>query len=170
MNTLLAHYSIAMNTLFVPKTTDAEHYNNIATPQGRSNLFKKRIEELTKPKDQGGPGFTTDEAVHEMRTSAKSEDVALLAAMGDAPSKVRSEKLQQQKFNDSLTKLADENATATTPSREVAAAMKTATNARTLAFNARIDTLMAEGLTLDQAIRKMQASVTDARLLASMGG
>jgi len=159
-----------MNAPFIPETTEAEHYN-VATPKGRSNLFKKRIEELTKPKDQGGPGFTIDEAIYELRTSAKPEDVALLAAMGDAPSKIRSEKLNQQKHSQFLTKLADENASATAPSPEVAAAMKLASNARSMAFNARVDQLLSTGLSLDQAINRMRSgSAEDRDLLKDMHG
>jgi hypothetical protein len=143
---------------------------DITTPEGRANLFKKRIEELTKPKTEGGPGFTIDQAILQLRTSENADDVALLAAMGDEPSRVRKEKLHQQKHSKFLTNLAEENARATTPSREVAAAMKLAANARTLVFNARMDELMAKGLTIDQAIWHMRANPTDARLLASMGG
>lgn len=156
-----------MNAPFIPETTEAAHYD-IATPRGRSNLFKRHIEELTKPKNQGGPGLTMDEAIHEMRTSAKPELVELLAAMGDAPSKVRTEKLQRQKFNQFLTKTADENANATTPSPEVAKAMKSAVNARSLVFNARMDELMAKGYSTDHAIMHMRANASDARLLSSM--
>lgn len=142
----------------------------ISTPQGRSNLFKNRVEELTKPKTHGGLGLTIDDAIHEMRTSTHPDDVALLAAMGDAPSQVRSEKLGQQKHSDFLTRLSDENARATTPSPEVAAAMKLATNERTLAFNARIDALMNSGLSLDSAINRMRiGTADDKKLLREMG-
>jgi hypothetical protein len=157
-----------MNTPFVPETTTAEHYD-ITTPKGRANLFKKRIEEFTKPKTEGGPGLTTDQAIFEMRTSEKADDLALLAGMGDEPSKVRTEKLRQAKHNAKLTQLADENARATTPSREVAKAMRLATNARSAAFQSRVDELTAKGYTIDQAIMHMRANAADARLLASMG-
>ena len=158
-----------MDAPFITEATEPGHYD-IETPRGRSNLFRKRIEELTKPKEKGGPGLTMDQAIFEMRTSTNSDDVALLAAMGDAPSKVRSEKLHQQRHSQFLTQLADENAQATTPSPEVAAAIKLATNERWLAFDARIDEIMTKGLTFDQAIDHMRANATDARLLASMGG
>jgi hypothetical protein len=144
--------------------------HDVTTSEGRSNLFKKRIDELTKPKTEGGRGLTTDQAIFELRTSDDAKDVELLAAMGDDPSKLRSEKLHQQKHSQFLTKLADENARATTPSREVAAAMKVAANDRTLAFNARVDDIMSKGFTLDQAIMHMRANADDARLLASIGG
>jgi hypothetical protein len=155
------------------KTTtqqEADMNSTINTAKGRANLFKKRIEELTKPKTEGGQGLTMDQAIFELRTSENHDDVALLAAMGDAPSAVRKEKLSQQKHNEFLTKLADENARATTPSPEVAAAMRVATNARSAAFNARMDILMAKGLTIDQAVDHMRANPTDAALLRSMGG
>jgi hypothetical protein len=159
-----------MNIPSTPETTEAEHYN-IATPKGRSNLFKKRIEELTKSKVQGGPGYTIDEAIHELRTGAKPEDVALLSAMGDAPSKVRSEKLNQQKHSRFLTKLADENANLTTPSPEVATAMKLASNARSVVFNARLDQLLATGKSLDKAVDWMRfGTAEDQDLLKKMGG
>ena len=155
-----------MTTPFVSETTTAEHYN-IATPKGRANLFKKRIEELAK-KTEGGPGLTTDQAIFEMRTSEDAKDVELLAAMGDAPSKVRSEKLRSAKHNTFLTRLADENARAAVPSREVAAAMA-ATNARSMAFNTRITELQDKGLTIDQAIDHMRANSADVGLLKAMG-
>jgi hypothetical protein len=156
-----------MNAPFIPETTTAEHYD-ITTPRGRANLFQKRIEELTKPKPEGGPGLTTDLAIFEMRTSEDAKDVELLAAMGDAPSKVRTEKLGIAKHNSFLTRLADENARAAVPAREVAAAMA-ATNARSRAFNIRMDELQSRGLSLDQAINHMRANPTDAALLAAMG-
>jgi hypothetical protein len=141
---------------------------DITTPKGRSRLFKKRIDELTKPKTEGGPGLTTDQAIFEMRTSEDAKDVELLAAMGDAPSKVRTEKLGIAKHNSFLTQLADENARAAVPSREVAAAMA-ATNARSQAFNIRMDELQSRGLSLDQAINHMRANSADASLLKAMG-
>jgi hypothetical protein len=158
-----------MNALFDPGSDDGLA-PAITTPKGRAKLFKKRIEELTKPKAEGGPGLTTDQAIFEMRTSEDAKDVELLAAMGDAPSKVRTEKLRIAKHNADLTRIADENAQAHIPSREVAAAMKVATNARQMAFNVRIDELEGRGLSLDQAINHMRANRTDAALLASMGG
>jgi hypothetical protein len=157
-----------MNAPFDPANSSGQTCD-IGTPEGRANLFKKRIEELTKPKTQGGPGLTMDQAIFELRTSEDAKDVELLAAMGDAPSKVRSEKLRNAKHNADLTRLADENARAHIPAKEVAAAMA-ATNARTMAFNARIDELRSKGLTLDQAIERMRANTTDAALLAAMGG
>jgi len=156
-----------MNAPFDPANSD-DHNLNIATPQGRANLFKKRIDELTRPKTQGGPGLTTDQAIFELRTSEDSKDVELLAAMGDAPSTVRSEKLRHAKHNSTLTRLAEENARAHLPSPEVAAAMA-ATNARSMAFNVRITQLMHQGLTIDQSIDAMRADPTDAALLAAMG-
>jgi hypothetical protein len=142
---------------------------DIATAEGRANLFKKRIDELTKPKAKGGLGLTIDQAIFELRTSEDPKDVELLAAMGDAPSKVRSEKLRNAKHNSDLTRLADENARAHIPAKEVAAAMA-ATNARSMAFNVRITELHDKGLTIDQAIMHMRANQTDAALLAAMGG
>jgi hypothetical protein len=142
---------------------------DITTPEGRANLFKKRIEDLTKPKTGGGPSLTMDQAIFELRTSEDAKDVELLAAMGDAPSKVRTEKLRSAKHSSDLTRLADENARAKTPSPEVAAAMKVATNERRMAFNARIDQLEGRGFTLDQSILQMRANPTDAALLAAMG-
>jgi hypothetical protein len=156
-----------MNALFDPANGD-DHNFDIATPQGRANLFKKRIDELTKAKTQGGPGLTTNQAIFELRTSEDAKDVELLAAMGDAPSKVRSEKLRNAKHSADLTRLADENARAHIPAKEVAAAMA-ATNARSAAFNTRITELRDKGLTLDQAILHMRANKTDAALLAAMG-
>jgi hypothetical protein len=142
---------------------------DITTPEGRAKLFKKRIEELTKPKTEGGPGLTMDQAIFELRVSEDPKDVELLGAMGDAPSKVRTEKLRNAKHSADLTRLADENARAATPSREVAAAMA-ATNARSMAFNVRITELLGKGLTMDQAIMHMRANKNDAALLAAMGG
>lgn len=142
---------------------------DITTAAGRAHLFKKRIEELTKPKTAGGQSLTMDQAIFEMRTSENAEDVALLAAMGDQPSRVRKEKLSQERHSDFLTKLADENARATTPSPEVAAAIKsTAVNNRAMAFNARIEELTQAGFTLDQAILQMRADPDDSRLLEEM--
>ena len=158
-----------MNTPFVPGNSDGPALD-ITTPEGRANLFKKRIEELTKPQAKGGPGLTMDQAIFELRTSEDAKDVELLAAMGDAPSKVRTEKLRTAKHNSDLTRLADENARAHIPSREVAAAMKVAANARSMAFNARITELMDRGFSLDQSIMHMRANRTDAALLAAMGG
>lgn len=144
---------------------------DVTTSEGRANLFKKRIEELTKPKTEGGPGLTTDQAIFELRVSEDSEDVELLAAMGDAPSKVRSEKLRSEKHRSDLTQLADENARAVIASREVATAMKVAANARSMAFNVRVTQIMSEGkTTIDQAIDKMRTIPADAALLAAMGG
>lgn len=150
----------------VPETTIAEHYN-IATSKGRSALFNKRLDELMKPKDQGGPGLTIDQAVHELRISQNPDDQKLLEAMGEAPSSHRTEKLQQEKWRNDMTKLADQNAKGTEPSTEIKAA--TARNSRSLAFNAKIDELTAKGLSLDQAINAMRANTKDASLLTAMG-
>ena len=159
-----------MNTAFIPETTTAEHYN-IATPKGRANLFKKRIQELTKPKTEGGPALTMDQAIFELRTSEDEKDVQLLAAMGDERSKVRTEKLRRAQHNAELTRLADVNARAHIPSREVAAAMvaTNARNARSMTFNVRITQLKDKGLTLDQAIDRTRTIPADAALLAAMG-
>jgi hypothetical protein len=156
-----------MNSFFDPANGVVQA--DITTPEGRAKLFKKRIDELTKPKTQGGPGLTMDQAIFELRTSEDAKDVELLAAMGDAPSKVRSDKLRSAKHSSDLTRLADENARAHIPSKEVAAAMA-ATNARSMAFNTRVSELCDKGLTLDQAIMRMRANKTDAALLAAMGG
>jgi hypothetical protein len=142
---------------------------DITTPEGRAKLFKKRIDELTRPKTHGGPGLTMDQAIFELRTSDDAKDVELLAAMSDGPSKVRTEKLRAAKHNADLTRIADENARAHIASKEVAAAI-VATNARSMAFNTRVSELRDKGLTLDQAIMRMRANKTDAALLAAMGG
>jgi hypothetical protein len=149
-------------------TASSTEADTIETPKGRANLFKKRIDELTKPKSEGGDGLTMDQAITELRTSEDPKDVQLLAAMGDEPSKHRSEKLHQHKHSQFLTKLADDNARATTPSPEVAAAMRVAVNTRSIAFNARCDDLMSKGLTLDQAINHMRADPSGAALLNAM--
>lgn len=158
-----------MNAPFLPGNYGGPTLD-ISTPEGRANLFKKRIEELTKPKPEGGRGLTMDQAIFELRTSEDVKDVELLAAMGDAPSVARTEKLRIEKRNSDLTRLAEENARAGIPSPEVAAAMKTAVNARSMAFNSRITQLMDKGLTINQAVNAMRANRNDAALLAAMGG
>lgn len=145
-----------MNTPFVSASDYGQSFD-ITTPEGRANLFEKRIKELTAPKSEGGRSLTMDQAIFELRTSEDPKDVELLAAMGDPPSKVRTEKLRNAKHSAELTRLADENARAHIPSKEVAAAMA-ATNARSMAFNTRVTELQDKGLTLDQAILNMRAN------------
>jgi hypothetical protein len=156
-----------MNSFFDPAYGVVQA--DITTPGGRAKLFEHRINELTKPKAQGGPGLTMDQAIFELRTSEDPKDVELLAAMGDGPSKIRTEKLRIAKHNADLTRLADENAKAHIPSKEVAAAMAAATNARSMAFNVRTTELVNKGLTFNQAIDHMRANQQDAALLAAMG-
>lgn len=88
--------------------------------------------------------------------------------MGEASSVHRTEKLKQEKFNKDMDRLAEENAGALKTSSEVRAAMKAA-NSREIAFNIRIDELLAKGFSIDQAINQMRANAKDAALLAAMG-
>ncbi len=121
--------------------------------------------ELTRPKSEGGKGLTLDEALFEMRTGGNPDDDALLCAMGERPSHFRTEQLKTEKRNQDLDRLAQENLAATKTSKEVAAAM----NGRSLAFNTRIDALMGQGFSTDQAILQMRANPKDSELLKSMG-
>jgi hypothetical protein len=148
---------------FEPGTSGADGFT-LETPKGRARLFERRIEELTKPKAQGGNGLTTDEALFEMRTGGNPDDIALLAAMGEPASLARTERLQQERRNEQLTRLAEENARAGETAAEVKAAM-----ARNVAFNARIDELHRKGFSTDQAILQMRANPKDAALLKAMG-
>ncbi|HEX3817699.1 MAG TPA: hypothetical protein VHW03_05370 [Chthoniobacterales bacterium] len=166
-----------MSEFTIPASTTAEQYN-IETKRGRANLFKKRIEELTKPKTQGGPGLTTDQAVHELRISENPDDQKLLTAMGEPPSDVRTDRLKQAKWRSDMMERAERNAQATKTSPEVSTAAKLATNiahGRALAFNARIDEIQSEArenggreISLDDAIRRMRAKPADAALLKAM--
>ena len=53
---------------------------DLATVAGRRRAFNERLDELTAPTPRGGRGFTTDQAVQEMRSNPA--DAALLQAMG----------------------------------------------------------------------------------------
>ncbi len=132
------------------------------TPEGRARIFKERIDELTRPKSEGGKGLTLDAALFEMRTGDNPDDNALLSAMGERPSHFRTEQLTTEKRNRDLDRLAQENLAATKTSKEVAAA------SRKLAVNSRIDELHRKGFSTDQAILQMQANPKDAELLKAM--
>lgn len=149
---------------FAPGTSKADLFT-LDTPEGRARIFKERIDELTRPKSEGGKGMTMDAALFEMRTGDNPDDNALLSAMGEAPTHLRREKLREQKQVDDLKRLAEESAKALKTSKEVAAAM----NARSIAFNVRIDELTAKGFSTDQAILQMRANPRDAALLVAMG-
>lgn len=155
-----------MHTRFAPNTSEADLFS-LDTPKGRRHFFNKRIDELTKPKAQGGPGLSLDEALFQMRTGGNADDYALLEAMGEKPSHFRTEKLQQQKHTDRLKRLAEENLDASKTSAEVASAL--AISNRRVAFNARISELMDRGFSTDQAITQMRANPNDAALLQAMG-
>ncbi len=154
-----------ITTPFLPAPDSKEAWYSLDSPQGRGRRFKDRIEELTRPKSEGGKGLTIDEALFEMRTGDNPEDRVLLEAMGEKTSHFRVEKLQQQKHLDNLHRLAEENKNALKDSREVAAAL-----ARNIAFNVRLDELTALGLSVDEAINKMRSNRDDATLLAAMSG
>lgn len=127
-------------------------------------MFKERLDELMRTK-----GFKDiDEALFEMRTGGNSDDIALLAAMGEPSSHHRMEKLKEEKSLAEMHRLAEENARGLKPAPEVKAALKAA-NAREIAFNVRMDELLDEGFSFDQAILQMRAKGKDAVLLAAMG-
>lgn len=147
-----------MKVLYKPGTSYADLFT-LDTPEGRAKLFSDRIDELMRQ------GLSLNDAVYELRLSEDPKDVALLEAMGETPSHARAEQLSTERRNQMLDRLAEENASASKPSAEVAAAM-----ARNIAFNARITELMGRGLTIDQAVNNMRANEKDAALLAAMGG
>lgn len=155
-----------MNNHFAPNTSEAALFS-LDTPQGRRHKFNKRIDELTKPKSQGGPGLSLDEALFQMRTGGNADDYALLEAMGEKPSPVRTEKLQQQRHIEHLKRLSEENKDASKTSTEVASAI--AINDRRIAFNSRITELLGRGFSIDQATNHMRANPIDAELLRQMG-
>ncbi len=154
---------------FAPDSVEAAY--DINTAGGRSRLFKKRIDELTRQKSEGGKRLSMDDALFEMRTGHHPDDLVLLEAMGATLNEAQKEKLKTDQFNKALTRMAEENAKSIAPSSELQAAIA-ATNAardRQIAFNTRIDELTRKGFSLDQAITQMRANAEDAKLLAAMG-
>src|SRR6266403_1560686 len=104
-----------MKNHYTPNTSEADLFS-LNTPHGRRHKFNKRIDELTKPKSEGGPGLTINQAVFEMRTGGNADDQALFKAMAG---------------------LAKENADVSKASSGLAI------NTRRAAFNARITELMS---------------------------
>ncbi len=147
---------------FALGTSEADLFT-LDTAQGRARLFKKRLDDLMRPRANGTLP-TMDDALFEMRTGGNADDQALLQAMGETTGAHRTEKLKQEKFNKNMDRWAEENAKAKLTSPEVKAA-----TARNVAFNARITELTDRGLTTDQAIVQMRANASDAALLKAMG-
>jgi hypothetical protein len=155
---------------FAPGSSAAElGMYDIKTATGRRRLFHRRIDEIQAAQRAAGRTSNLDEALFELRTSEKPEDRKLLELMGVATGWSTSEKLRQERHLTMLGAAAEQSARGTALSPEAKAALKAA-NARQIAFNSRLDELMAKGFSIDQAILQMRANPIDARLLAEMGG
>jgi hypothetical protein len=144
-------------------TVAAAH--DLLTPEGRRLVFSERIDELTRPKSEGGRGLTLDRAIREMRGNL--QDRELLYAMG-----YPAHDQETHDLHDRMAKIRKIDSGHPTEEKLGSLAKNVAVNAaarlRSVAFHRRIDELTRNGFSFDQAIGQMRANPDDAALISSM--